>query len=477
MELIDKCLIDRAMKCWIYNFTIISKLSWWFTVGDLSVSIAKFLHAIVLPYLKRWCGLPKLGANDAVLFVGSNTHLGLSLRRIYTVYKAMQVVRRGLLKKSKDPLARHVFEMERSRQESWSGPRFAPALEVTAVEAQATLVEIPGHHHGLGFQDMSIRKDKPPTSLQMYTNIDSLAQLDHASTLVMQGNLKLFDECLHRDWAWDKLIYNLSDSMFRFMINSTNNTLPTGSNLRIWSNSVIQTTCAGCRKANPTLKHVLNACPVFLDQGRYTWRHDSVLHVIYPVLKKKIEDINLRDTSQVYKPYIEFVSASHPQRNRPTLISSSQRKPLCTGLLHEAGGWEIIVDGVTSKNYIFPPDIAITIQRPDICIISRSRRRILLLELTVPYEDRVLDAATVKTRRYRDLAHDIASNDWECDFFSIEVGSRGNDASSLGRCLTSLGFTRRERQDLQRAVSDTARKASYFIYLKRNDPTWTVPAR
>jgi hypothetical protein len=26
-------------------------------------------------------------------------------------------------------------------------------------------------------------------------------------------------------------------------------------------------------------------------------------------------------------------------------------------------------------------------------------------------------------------------------------------------------------------VSDTARKASYFIYLKRNDPTWTVPAR
>jgi hypothetical protein len=261
------------------------------------------------------------------------------------------------------------------------------------------------------------------------------------------------------------------------MINSTNNTLPTGSNLRIWSNSVIQTTCAGCHRLNPTLLHILNGCPVFLQQGRYTWRHDSVLDVIYPALKEKIKDINAHDTSKVYKPYIEFVSESHPKRNRPTLTSSSQRKPLCTGLLHEAGGWEVIVDGGTSKNYIFPPDIAITIQRPDICILSRSERKILLLELTVPIEERVVAAATRKTIRYRNLANDIASNNWECHLFSIEVGSRGNDASSLGRCLASLGFTRRERQQLQRTVSDTARKASYFIYLKRNDPTWTIPSR
>jgi hypothetical protein len=202
-----------------------------------------------------------------------------------------------------------------------------------------------------------------------------------------------------------------------------------------------------------------------------------VLDIIYLALQKKIKDINAQDTSQVYKPYIEFVRESCPQRNRPALLSSSQRKPLCTGLLHEAGGWEIIADLGTNKNYIFPPDIAITIQRPDICIICRPQKRVILLELTCPLEDLVMDAAIRKTISYQKLAHDIASNNWECDFFSLEVGSRGNDASSLGRCLTSLGFTRRERQQLQRAVCDTARKASYFIYLKRNDPTWTVPAR
>ncbi len=107
----------------------------------ISVSFSKALHKHVLPYLLRWRALRKSGANSAILFVGSKTHMGLRLQRIYTVYKAMQVVRRGILKRSKDPLVQHVFEMDRSRQQSWSGPRFAPVLEVAAVEAQATMVD------------------------------------------------------------------------------------------------------------------------------------------------------------------------------------------------------------------------------------------------------------------------------------------------------------------------------------------------
>jgi hypothetical protein len=476
MELIDTCLIDRAMKCWIYNFTIISKLSWWFTVGDLSVSFSKFLHRIVLPYLKRWCGLPKSGANSAVLFVGSRHHLGLSLRRTYTVYKAMQVVRRGILKKSKDPLVRHVFQMEQTRQSSWTGSRFAPALEVAAFEAQATLVEMPAHHHGLGFKDTSMHKDKPKTCLQMFTEIDSKEQLAHASNLVMQGDLDLFDECLRKDWAWEKLLYNCNDSMFKFMINSSNNTLPSGSNLKIWSNSVIQTTCAGCRKPNPTLKHVLNGCTVFLNQGRFTWRHDRVLDDIYKGIKEKIVSIRAQNMSSRRLPYIQFVPETVARRGLSTRVSASQRRPLNTGLLHEADDWEVLADGLSSK-YIFPIDIAISGQRPDICIFSRKHRRVVVLELTVPLEDRAAASAAVKTRRYRDLVSDIASNNWRCDFFTVEVGSRGNDASSLGRCLSSLGFSRKERQTLQRRACDTSRRSSYYIFLKRNDPVWVSPPR
>ena len=30
----------------------------------------------------------------------------------------------------------------------------------------------------------------------------------------------------------------------------------------------------------PTTAHILNACPIALDQGRYTWRRDSALKKI-----------------------------------------------------------------------------------------------------------------------------------------------------------------------------------------------------
>jgi hypothetical protein len=90
------------------------------------------------------------GENTAILFGGSQNHLGLSLRRTYTVYKAMQFVGRGILKRSKDPVVRHVYYMVLSRQSQWSGPRFAAALEVAAVEAQATDVVVSGQRTGLG---------------------------------------------------------------------------------------------------------------------------------------------------------------------------------------------------------------------------------------------------------------------------------------------------------------------------------------
>ena len=32
------------------------------------------------------------------------------------------------------------------------------------------------------------------------------------------------------------------------------------------------------------MAHILNGCPLALEQGRYTWRHDCVLSIIIPLL-------------------------------------------------------------------------------------------------------------------------------------------------------------------------------------------------
>jgi hypothetical protein len=220
----------------------------------------------------------------------------------------------------------------------------------------------------------------------------------------------------------------------------------------------------------------LNHCSVFLNQGRFTWRHDCVLDDIFKGIKEKIVSIRAQNNFNRSLPYIQFVPETVARRGLSTRVSASQRRPLNTGLLHEADDWEILADGL-SPNYIFPIDIAISGQRPDICIYSRIHRKVIVIELTVPLEDRILASATFKTCKYRNLVSDIASNNWRCDFFTVEVGSRGNDAASLGRCLSALGFARKERQALQRLACDTSRRCSYYIFLKRNDPVWLTPPR
>ena len=44
-------------------------------------------------------------------------------------------------------------------------------------------------------------------------------------------------------------------------------------------------TCPLCTCPQGTLAHIINFCPVSLNQGRLTWRHDSVLNHLYDQVK------------------------------------------------------------------------------------------------------------------------------------------------------------------------------------------------
>ena len=52
--------------------------------------------------------------------------------------------------------------------------------------------------------------------------------------------------------------------------------------------------------------------------------------------------------------------------------------------------WELMVD--THVRLVIPDDIVKTKQRPDIVLFSRVSRRIIFIELTVPWEEAVEEA-------------------------------------------------------------------------------------
>ena len=54
---------------------------------------------------------------------------------------------------------------------------------------------------------------------------------------------------------------------------------------------VVDPYCSLCHAWACTTRHVLGACRVALDQGRYTWKHDNALGVI---VRNMGEEIRIR---------------------------------------------------------------------------------------------------------------------------------------------------------------------------------------
>ena len=83
---------------------------------------------------------------------------------------------------------------------------------------------------------------------------------------------------------WSSVQSNLPKNIFNFTIRYINNTLPTRKNLSKWGLSSTSD-CSFCLSPE-TLLHVVAGCKTYLDEGRFTWRHDSVLNFLASILTK-----------------------------------------------------------------------------------------------------------------------------------------------------------------------------------------------
>ena len=64
-------------------------------------------------------------------------------------------------------------------------------------------------------------------------------------------------------------------------------TLPTPSIRKLWYGTKVDATCKVCKSGQQcSLSHVLARCPVALEQGRFKWRHDSILLQIFKIVRE-----------------------------------------------------------------------------------------------------------------------------------------------------------------------------------------------
>ena len=138
--------------------------------------------------------------------------------------------------------------------------------------------------------------------------------------------------------------------------------------------------------------------PEWLPQGRYTWRHDSVLNSIASVIKSEISPPTV-----LYANLPGYRASDNPQSTLPS-------------------------------------DVSVSYARPD--IVMREGNVVKISELTVcSNTQRGFDEARSRKRNnhaYIQLISDIEAKGFKVNYSTIEIGSLGHYASGATNAISGL---------------------------------------
>nr|XP_032515250.1 uncharacterized protein LOC116768606 [Danaus plexippus plexippus] len=231
-------------------------------------------------------------------------------------------------------------------------------------------------------------------------------------------------------------------------------TLPDQSNLVRWGKGT-EKTCYICGKAVGTARHLLVGCKVLLDSGQYSRRHDRVLEIIREAVSLSVARAQKGITTN--ERSVGFVREG-------TRAIKTNVKPY--SILKAATDWTIMMD-TCEKQYKIPEDICASASRPDIFMYSRILKRVVMIELTVPWETNIPKDHTIKVNKYYELTNELTRNRFVVDLYAVEVGARGITAKSLYNLLKDLGLSRTHINSFLERTSKAALVGSFQIWLGR----------
>ena len=242
MQKIDSLSCHPKNKLLIYHRFVLSKLSWHLTIADLSKTwVVQNLDNVVSKYVRHWLEL-SISATLSTLVLQKSRY-GISLVLPSTKFIQCQTVIRNALKSS-------------------------PNLDINSLWAET--------NNGTNIQYDQYRNTKQVLTTIRNSQEDRINHELTSQGFIVSAILTLSD--LKACSLWSIVQQNMPKNIFNFTIKYLNNSLPTQKNLRKWSlfNS---SSCSFCLQQE-TLQHIVSSCKSYLDNGRYTWRHNSVLLAI-----------------------------------------------------------------------------------------------------------------------------------------------------------------------------------------------------
>ena len=105
-------------------------------------------------------------------------------------------------------------------------------------------------------------------------------------------------------------------------------------------------------------------------------------------------------------------------------------------------------------------------------LILNMSKRMGVIELTVPSEDRVKVSGELKKAKYAVLQQEAKKNGWSVRIWAVEVGCRGFPAASMATFIKDIGVTGAERKRTLRKVDKTAERASKWLWSSSRLKEW-----
>ncbi len=413
LENIDKSLIRNEYKLKIYCDYFLPSLRFHLTVNDTTSTHLQQLDALADRFIKKWSGLP----HPATL---AFVHMpkGLNIKSISSLYHECHTNAYISSRCKGDDKVQLCLDSQLERESSWSRKKSQ------IVQSNQILESINENY------TESTLKQKQKKAKDIERENSTEIWHSHVKDLVVQGKFLDLISAEESNFDWKSVVFNLPTRVSKFLMNSVSDTLNTKANLKRWG-KCMSTKCSACGN-HETLHHILNNCSKFLEQGRYTWRHNNILSYIFNLLKSSIN---------------------------PTDI-------LNCDLEKEKSSFTTVPLQCTVTNLI-----------PDLCLFTENEdgKFLTILELTVPFELNIDSAHSRKSNKYSSLIIDIQNNNVITKFIALEIGSRGYiNSENLKRLKDIHKLIKNDIsfKTFKNTISKIAIVSSFAIFNARNDPSW-----
>ena len=131
----------------------------------------------------------------------------------------------------------------------------------------------------------------------------------------------------------------------------------------------------------------------------------------------------------------------------------------------------------TNAGGTIPSEVLVTNEKPDLVMIDEQEKIIKIVELTVPWEERLEESRRLKSNKYAPLVSDLTRTGYKIEFIPLEVGVRGiinkENQTSIHK-ITKLCEQKTTAKYLRDIISKTAVSTSYFIFLSRDESEWNA---